>query len=137
MNNEQTFTTETIGRLVSERKAAMKKRTDSLANKIIEYVKSVYAARIQEALDDNVDCSSVRIHLPKAYRKALNKLTSDEYYMVRKTVSDSLSKNGFETTLDKNSSSCDGCPWKYFACTQYFVVEMKWNRYRYSNLYSL
>lgn len=118
---------------MSERKAAMKKRTDSLANKIIEYVKSVYAVKIQEALDKNVDCSSVRIHIPKAYRKALNKLTSDEYYMVRKTVSDSLSENGFEATLDKNSSSCDGCPWKYFACTQYFIVGMKWNRYRYSN----
>ena len=77
MNNEQTFTTETIGRLVSERKAAMKKRTDSLANKTIEYVKSVYAARIQEALDDNVDCSSVRINIPKAYRKALEKLRSN------------------------------------------------------------
>lgn len=131
MNSEPTFTTETVKKLVLDKKEIMRKKTEALTDKIIEYVNSVYAGEIQKALDKNISCSEVRIRLPKALRKALARLSDDEWHVARDKVNKSLTKNGFEVELKTNSYACDDCLWRYMACTKYYNVVVKWSRYRY------
>ena len=126
VNLEQQFTAETARSIASNRRAMMAKKSEELSNNIVDYVNSVYKGEIQKAIDKNVYCNTVRIKLPKTYRKALLKLSENEFFILRGNVNGRLSKDGFQVVLGENSWSCGGCPWKYLACTKYYNIQIKW-----------
>ena len=126
-NLEQQFTADTARRIAASRKTMMKKDTEELSNKIVDYVNSVLSREVQKAIDADAYCSSIKIMLPKEYRKALLKLSSDEWVIIRDDIDRRLSKNGFSIKLQHNSWSCDSCLWRYMACTKYFNLYVTWN----------
>ena len=126
MNNTQTFTADTAKKLASDRKEIMKKRTETLADSIVNHVKVVYSGEVQKAISNNIYCHSINIKIPKECRKALLKLSGNEYSILKDSVDRRLSANGFTAELQQNSWSCDDCLFKYMACTKYYNIHFSW-----------
>lgn len=128
MSKEQQFTAETARSLASSRKEIMAKNVQALADRIVEYVKTAYPAAVQKAIDENIYSESTKLHLPKDCRKAILKLSGNEYSLLKQNVDKRLSIDGFSMWISEHSWSCSECPWKYFTCTKYYMVFINWKR---------
>jgi hypothetical protein len=109
-------------------KERMNTNVDNVANKIIDYISSRYEGVIKSAIDNNFNCKSVKISLPRSCSP--KKLSSNEGTIkdilreLNETVSAHFKNFGFAVFLT-DGGSCR-CLFDCLCNRKEFVAEIIW-----------
>ena len=127
---EQEFTADTARKLAKAEKERMEKSVETLANDIIDYIKSVYKEKVQNAISEDGRNTRVKFYLPKALRKRSIKVKDKCVGILENKVNNSFINTGFIIKFKVNSAySCDcGClinRWWTKRCK----VTLSWDKY--------
>ncbi len=134
----QDFTADTARKLAEAEKNRMEKSVEAIANDIIDYIKSVYKEKVQNAISEDGRNTRVNFHLPKDLRKRAIKVEEKCVDMLEDKVNNSFVNTGFIIKFKVNPDySCgSGCLISRW-CTKRCKVALSWNKYdrSYRNKY--
>lgn len=126
---EHEFTADTARKLAKAEKDRMEKSVEVLANDIIDYIRSVYKEKVQNAISEDGRNTRVKFYLPKALRKRAIKVKDKCIGMLENKVGSSFINIGFIIKFKVNSSySCDSCLISRW-CSKRCKVTLSWDKY--------
>jgi hypothetical protein len=124
------FTADTARKLAKAEKDRMEKSVETLANDIIDYIRSVYKEKVQNAISEDGRNTRVKFYLPKSLRKRAIKVKDKCIGMLENKVNNSFTNTGFIIKFKVNSSySCDSCCLISRWCTKRCKVTLSWDKY--------
>lgn len=124
------FTADTARKLAKAEKDRMEKSVEALANDIIDYIRSVYKEKVQNAISEDGRRTRVKFYLPKALRKRAIKVKDKCVGMLEEKVNNSFTNIGFVIKFEVNSNySCDGCCLISRWCTKRCKITLSWDKY--------
>ncbi len=126
----QDFTADTARRLAKAEKDRMEKSVEALANDIIDYIRSVYKEKVQNAIYEDGRNTRVKFYLPKPLRKRAIKVKDKCVGMLEEKVNNSFADAGFAIRFKVNSDySCDSCCLISRWCTKRCKITLSWDKY--------
>lgn len=127
---EHEFTADTARKLAKAEKDRMEKSVETLANDIIDYIRSVYKEKVQNAIYEDGRNTRVKFYLPKALRKRSIKVKDKCVSILENKVNNSFINTGFIIKFKVNSAySCDcGCLINRW-CAKRCKVTLSWDKY--------
>ncbi len=126
----QDFTADTARRLAQAEKDRMEKSVEALANDIIDYVKTVYKEKVQNAISEDGRTTRVKFYLPRTLRKRVIKVEHKCVGMLEDKVNNSFVNTGFIIKFEVNSDySCDSCCLISRWCTRRCKITLSWDKH--------
>lgn len=126
----QDFTADTARKLAKAEIDRMEKSVQTLADDIIDYIRSVYKEKVQNAISEDGRNTRVKFYLPKALRKRAIKVEDKCIGMLQEKVKNSFVNTGFHIKFEVNSDySCDSCCLVSRWCSKRCKVTLSWDRY--------
>lgn len=129
------FTADTARKLAKAEKDRMEKSVEALANDIIDYIRSVYKEKVQNAISEDGRNTRVKFYLPKTLRKRAIKVEDKCVGMLQDKVNNSFRNTGFIIRFQVNSAySCDCACLISRWCTKRCKITLSWDKYDRSYL---